>query len=247
MKKVFFVLFLCFIYSVATAQQATEIVEKANKAYWGTSSIMKMKMTIERPQWSRTLTMKSWSLGDEYSMILILSPEKEKGQVFLKRGTELWNWLPSINRMVKMPPSMMSQGWMGSDISNDDLLRQSSLVDDYSHSIVDTETIAGRECWKIELIPHENAQVMWGKILLWVSKEGYLSLKIEYYDEDMYLVHTERASNITMMDGREFPAKLVVIPADEPEHKTILEFLEVDFDVSLQTDFFSQQNMKKLR
>ncbi|MFW5852079.1 MAG: outer membrane lipoprotein-sorting protein, partial [Bacteroidota bacterium] len=95
--------------------------------------------------------------------------------------------------------------------------------------------------------PHENAKVMWGKILLWVSKEGYLSLKIEYYDEDMYLVHTERTSDITIMDGREFPARLVVIPADEPEHKTILEFLEVDFDVSLQTNFFSQQNMKKLR
>ena len=231
----------------AWSQTAMEIITRADNIYRGTSSKMEMKMTIERPKWSRAITMKSWSLGNEYSMVLITSPEKDKGQVFLKNNKDLWNWIPSINRMVKMPPSMMSQGWMGSDVSNDDLLRQSSLVEDYTHTIIGTEVIDGRECWIIELIPNENADVMWGKIEMWICKKDFFVLQSRYYDEDKYLVHTEKASNIQRMDGRDFPTKLEIIPADEPQNKTILEFIFIDFDIAIDKSFFSQQKMKTIR
>jgi len=229
------------------SQTATEIITKADNAFRGKSSKMEMTMTIERPKWTRTIKMKSWTMGEDYSMVLITSPEKDKGQVFLKRKKDLWNWIPKINRMVKMPPSMMSQGWMGSDVSNDDLLRQSSLVTDYTHKILATETISGRECWKIELTPKEDADIMWGKIQMWISKTGYLNLKSEYFDEDMYLAHTEIGSNIKVMDGKDFPTKLEIIPADEPQNKTILEFTFIDFDIDIDESFFSQQKMKTIR
>lgn len=247
MKYLTLVMLQIAFLSTLFAQDATEIVRKADETFRGKSSKSTMTMKIIRPKWEREMTMKSWSKGDDYAMVVILSPAKDKGQAFLKRGNNLWNWVPSISRMVKMPPSMMSQGWMGSDVSNDDLMRQSSLVADYSHKILAAETVSGKECYKIELIPKEDADVVWGKILMWVTKDNYLVMKQEYYDEDEYLVHTETASDIKMMDGRMIPTRLEIIPADEPDQRTILIFNSIDFDIDIEESFFSQQNMKSLR
>jgi len=121
-----------------SAQQlsARDIVKKADEKFNGEKSgYSVMSMTIVRPSWQRTVEFKSWSLGDDYALTLITAPAREKGQTFLKRGTEMWNWNPSINRLIKLPPSMMSQGWMGSDYTNDDILRESSVVNDYNHSL----------------------------------------------------------------------------------------------------------------
>ena len=191
--------------------------------------------------------MKNWTLGNDYSMIYITAPAKEKGQVFLKRQNEMWNWVPSIERMIKIPPSMMMQSWMGSDFTNDDLVKESSLVKDYSHKLVGEETIDGYDCYKAELIPHHDAPVVWGKILMWVSKEDYYWLKAEYYDEDNKLVNTEILSDIQQMDDRKMPTRLEMIPADEKGNKTILIFKDIKFNVNLDESFFSQQNMKRIR
>src|SRR5665647_27997 len=124
---------------------------------------MVMSMTIVRPTWQRTVEFKNWSLGREYALTLITIPAKDAGQTFLKRGSEMWSWNPSISRLIKLPPSMMSQGWMGSDYTNDDILKESSIVNDYTHEIVGNETIAGRECYKIMMKAKENSSVVWGK------------------------------------------------------------------------------------
>ena len=191
--------------------------------------------------------MKNWTLGNEYSMIYITSPAKEKGQVFLKRQNEMWNWVPSIERMIKIPPSMMMQSWMGSDFTNDDLVKESSLVKDYDQKLLGEEKLEGYDCYKIELIPHEDAAVVWGKIDMWVSKDDYLWLKAEYYDEDGYLVNTEILSNIKKMDDRIMPTHLEMIPADKEGNKTILNFDNIKFNVNLNESFFSQQNMRRVR
>ena len=137
--------------SVLHAQDATEIVRIMDKKWRGDYVTQDFTMTIVRPSWQRSLSMKSWGRGMDYSMIYITAPAKEKGQVFMKRNKEMWNWVPSIDRMIKLPPSMMMQSWMGSDFTNDDLIRETSVVRDYEHSIIGEEEILERMCYKIQL------------------------------------------------------------------------------------------------
>jgi len=248
MKKI--TLFISFLFSVGltNAQDATEIIRKADEKWTGEKSSQgEMTMKIIRPTWERTIEFKIWTLGRDYSMTLITAPAKEKGQAFLKRENEMWNWVPNISRMIKLPPSMMSDGWMGSDYTNDDILKESSIVVDYHHEILGSEKVNERDCWKIEMMPKENAAIVWGKVIKWVSKDGYLMLKSEYYDEDEYLVKTELGSDIKIMDGRNIPTQLEIIPADKEDQKTIVIINHMEFNVDLQESFFSQQNMKRLR
>ena len=229
------------------AQDAREIIQKADDLMQGKSSYAEIAMLIHRPKWERSLKMKSWSKGRDYALIYITEPAKEKGQVFLKREREMWNWLPSINRNIKIPPSMMMQSWMGSDLTNDDLVNQSSIVKDYSHAILGKETFNGYECYKIELIPHEDAPVVWGKILTWVSVKELYFLRNEYYDEDGSLVNTETMSNIRNVGDRSIPTKFMVVPEDEKENFTVMEFENIRFNIPIDDGFFSIQNMKNVR
>ena len=238
--------FLTFI-SFAQEVDVKELVREADEKIRGNSSTGTFSMTIERPGWSRTISMKNWSLGTAYSLIYVTAPAKEKGQVFLKRKNEMWNWIPSIERMVKIPPSMMMQSWMGSDFTNDDLVKESSLVKDYTHKLIGSEQIGDYDCYKIEMIPTEDAPVVWGKVIMWVSKKDKLWLKAEYYDEDESLVNYETFSDIKKMDDRIIPSRMEMIPADKEGHKTIMVFEEMDFEVPLKEDFFSIQNMKKIK
>jgi outer membrane lipoprotein-sorting protein len=212
----------------------------------GNYSYQEMEMKIVRPDWERAVTLKSWSKGTMYALILITSPAKEKGQVFLKRDKEMWNWVPSIERMIKIPPSMMMQSWMGSDFTNDDLVRESSIVIDYEHNYLGEEDINGTTCWKLELNPKPEAPVVWGKIIAWIDKE-YNQLKVEYYDEDEYLVNIMNQSDIRQMDDREIPTHLEMIPADEEGKKTVINILSATFDDPIPENFFSQQNMQRVR
>lgn len=247
-KSRILILFLVLFQSVSGQNNdIKEIVRQADEKFRGTSSEGTMSMTIRRPSWSRTVTMKSWSLGNDYSLIYITQPAKEKGQVFLKRKNEMWNWVPAIGRMIKLPPSMMMQSWMGSDFTNDDLVRESSLVKDYDQRLLAKEQLEGFNCYKIELIPHEDAAVVWGKILMWVTDKDYLWLKAEYYDEDNELINTEILSDIKKMDDRLMPTRLEMIPSGKPGQKTTLVFEKIDFDVDLNESFFSIQNMKRIR
>jgi outer membrane lipoprotein-sorting protein len=224
-----------------------DIIRISDEKFRGLSSTGSFTMIIERPTWSRSISMKSWALGTDYSMIYVTAPAREKGQVFLKRKNEMWNWVPSIDRMIKIPPSMMMQSWMGSDFTNDDLVRESSIVKDYTHKLAGEEVIAGYACYKAELIPLENVPVVWGKVVMWVSKKDFLWLKAEFYDEDGILVNTENLSDIRKMDDRIIPCRMEMIPADKKGQKTIMIFEDTDFDVPLKEDFFSIQNMKRVK
>ncbi|GET23871.1 outer membrane lipoprotein-sorting protein [Prolixibacter sp. NT017] len=230
----------------AQAQDAQEIVKKANDLLRGQSNESVMTMKIIRPKWERTLKFKGWSKGNEYSLIYVLEPAKEKGQVFLKRDKEIWNWVPSIERMIKIPPSMMMQSWMGSDLTNDDLVKESSIVEDYNHKVIGEEKLNGYDCYKIEMTPKEDAAVVWGKIITWISKEHYYTLKNEYYDEDGYLVNVETLSKIKKMGDRTLPTYYEIVPVDKKGHKTTMEFNEVKFNVPIKDSFFSIQNMKRV-
>jgi outer membrane lipoprotein-sorting protein len=226
---------------------AREIVDRANKKVNGETSQGTIKMTIIRPGWSREVTMKSWSKTTEYYLIYITSPAKDKGQVFLKRGNEMWNFMPSIDRMIKIPASMMSQSWMGSDFTNDDLVRMNSIVEDYDHKIIGTEMVGGYDCYRIELIPKPDAAVVWGKIHLWISIKDFYEMKGEYFDEDGMPVSTMTASDVRQMGDRSLPSRMVMVPADKPENQTIMEMTGLIFNQPIDDSFFSQQNMKSVR
>ena len=240
-------LFFILIGTASQAQTAKEIVERMDKKWRGDYVTQEMTMTIVRPTWERSISMKSWSRGLNYSMIYITAPAKEKGQVFMKRDKEMWNWVPSIDRMIKLPPSMMMQSWMGSDFTNDDLIKESSVVRDYEHSIIGEEEILDRLCYQIQLIPKPESAVVWGKIIVWITKEDYLQLKVEFYDEDEYLVSTQLLSDIKEMGGRVVPCKLEMIPADEEGKKTVIDITFADYNTEVKESFFAQQNMKRIR
>lgn len=229
------------------SQTAKEIVQKMDKKWRGDYSTQTMTMTIVRPTWERSISMKSWSNGTEFTMIYITAPAKERGQVFMKREKEMWNWVPSIDRMIKLPPSMMMQSWMGSDFTNDDLIRESSIVEDYEHSIIGEEEIQGKMCYIIQMIPKPDAAVVWGKVIIWITKEDYLQLKVEFYDEDEFLVNIQNLSDIKEIGGRVIPTHMEMIPADEEGKKTVIEIESADYETRVPESFFSQQNMKRIR
>ena len=250
MKKIIFSIVALLIVSISGFSQdltAKQVIVKADNLQRGTTNKGEMSMTIIRPKWQRTIKMKNWSKGTDYSMTYITSPAKDKGQVFLKRKNEMWNWVPTISRMIKLPPSMMSQGWMGSDYSNDDILKESSIVVDYTHKIVGNEKVDGIDCYKIELTPKEDATVVWGKVYKWISKDEFWQLKTEYYDEDNELMRTEQASKVKQFGDRKLPSYVEIIPADKPGQKTVVTIISSEFNVKLDEGFFSQQNMKRVR
>ena len=232
----------------AQALSATEIVRRADEKFKGEQTgYSVMAMTIVRPTWERTVEFKSWAKENDYALTLITAPAREKGQTFLKRKNEMWSWNPAINRLIKLPPSIMSQGWMGSDYTNDDILRESSVVNDYTHTMEGEELVDGRLCYKIKLKAKENADIMWGSQIWWVDKKEFITLKAELCDEDGYLVRSETASELKIMDGRLLPTHIELVPADAEGQKTILRIIEMKFNMNLEDSFFSQQNMKNIR
>ncbi len=237
---------LCF--NPVTAQDAREIIRRSEENVRGVkSSQSEMTISIVRPKWSREIGLKTWTKGDEYSLILITSPAKEKGNAFLKRDKEVWNWVPSIERTIKMPPSMMLQSWMGTDFTNDDLVRESSVIEDYTHRLMGEEIIDGKPCYKIEMIPRPDAPVVWGKLIVWIDKKNYIQLQAEMYDEDGFLVNRLHARNIRQMDDRLIATQLELIPQDKPGHKTMMQINSIQFDQPLNEDFFTIQNMRRLQ
>jgi len=229
------------------AQDAREIVKKADELMRSNSSYSELKMTIVKPNWSRTMGMKVWALEPDYAMIYITEPARDKGTVTLKRKNEVWNWLPSAQRVIKIPPSMMLQSWMGSDFTNDDLVRQSSVVNDYHHNLIGEEKLNGYDCYKIEMIPKPEAGVVWWKIITWISKNKYLQIQADHYDEDNVLIKSFIGSKEKKMGSRNILTHWEMIPVDKPGNKTIMEYESIQFNYKVDENFFSEQNMKRVR
>jgi outer membrane lipoprotein-sorting protein len=246
-KYLLIIITLILPFPFVNAQTAEEIVKRSDELIKANSSYGEVKMKVIKPDWSREMTMKMWALEPDYALILITAPAKDKGIVTLKRKTEVWNWIPGIHRIIKIPPSMMLQSWMGSDFTNDDLVKQSSIVTDYHHKIIGEESFEGYKCYKIELTPKENANVVWGKIITWISKKIYLPLRSDYYDEDGYLIKKMIGSKVKKMGGRIIPTLWEMIPQDTPGQKTVMEYMDLKFNIRINSSFFSQKNMKHVR
>jgi outer membrane lipoprotein-sorting protein len=247
MKKLVFIICL-FSFLTSFSQEANEILKKSEEKIRGIeSSYQEMMIKIIRPKWSKEMLMKGWSIGEDYFVSVVISPAKEKGTVFLKRENEVWNYIPSIERIIKLPPSMMMQNWMGTDFTNDDLVQRSSILNDYSNSIIGEESVGGLDCWIVELMPNENAPVVWGKLVMWIDKKDYMQLKTQFFDEYDELVSIMYGKSVKNFDGKKLPSIIEFIPLDEEGNKTIVERLVWEFDIYINKRFFMPNYMKNLR
>ncbi|WP_025536233.1 outer membrane lipoprotein-sorting protein [Vibrio parahaemolyticus] len=245
-KAVAALLFLLFT-SLSYAESAFDIVQKSDQAMRGKSSYSEATMEIVRPDWTRSMTMKSWTKGTELSLVLVTAPAKDKGSASLKRHREMWNWVPSIERIIKIAPSMLSQSWMGSDFTNDDLINQSSIVVDYQHALLGNDSFEGDKVWVIEATAKPDAPVVWNKVTLWISQSTYLQRKVEFYDEFDERVNVLTTYDVKELGGRKIATRMEMKPVDKPGNKTIFTTHQAQFDFDINDDFFSQQQMKFLR
>jgi len=229
------------------AQTAFEIVSQSDQQMRGKSGYSEITMKIIRPDWTRSMDMKSWNKGLDLALVLITAPAKDKGSASLKRKQEMWNWIPSIERVIKIAPSMLGQSWMGSDFTNDDLINQSSIVVNYSHAMMKDDVFEKDPTWVIDATAKPDAPVVWSKIRIWISKETYLQRKVEFYDEFNELVNTMTTHDIKVLGGRKQPGTMQMIPADKPGHITQMITHEAQFDFEIGDEFFSQSQMKQLR
>jgi len=238
-------LMLIFPFAFANAQNAKEIITKMHETTRGESSFAEMSMTIERPRFSRDVSIRSWSLGDDFSLIQITAPARDEGTSFLKRGNEIWNFVPTVDRTIKMPPSMMSQSWMGSDFTNDDLVRESSIIEDYEHTFLRMEEVDGRQAYVIQMIPKPDTPIVWGKVIVWVDAEDFFQHRVENFDQRNELASTMVFDEIQNLGGRILPARITMIPANRPNQRTIIRYQQMQFDIDISESFFSQQNMRR--
>jgi len=238
-------LVLCSLSSLSgrvKAQDAQQLVKDALDYYRGKASISLVEMTIHRPDWERTLTIKAWTKGTKYSLFLILAPAKDRGNGTLKKGPNMWMYNPKVNRVIKIPPSMMSQPWMGSDFSNNDLAKSDSILVDYTHSITGTETHQGKKVYLINCTPEPAAPVVWGLQKVKI-REDHILLWEGFYDEEHKLVKALTSRQIVMMGGRLFPEFWKMKKADSKDY-TLLEYKELTFKDDLPGRRFSLSSLK---
>jgi len=221
-----------------------DILERVENLLWGRTLQGDFEMNITTPRWQRTLGLRVWMDRPRRSFIRVLSPAKEAGIGSLRIGAEMWNYLPNIERTIKIPPSMMLQPWMGSDFTNDDLVKESSIVNDYTHRILKTESVDGALLYIVEALPQPDAAVVWGKIIYWVRTKDFIPLKQEYYSERGELVRVMSFSDIRPIGGRTVPTRWEMRPADKPGNVTTVVLKDALYDRPIDPEVFTQRNLQ---
>ena len=239
---------LCIIFLGITgantyAQDAQAVVNESFKYMRGKTSVSTIEMTIHRPDWQRKMTIKAWTRGEEESIFWITAPPKDKGNGTLKKKNEMWIYNPKVNRIIKLPPSMMSQAWQGSDFSNNDLSKTDSLINDYTHTIVGTEVHEGKKVYLIKSIPKPEAPVIWGMQKLKI-REDNIFLEQAFFDEDLQPVKTMTTSKIQMMGGKLFPVVWKMRKNGVKDEYTLVEYMKISFDKHLPNRLFALSSLR---
>jgi outer membrane lipoprotein-sorting protein len=242
--------FLCAAPLARAEEDVHELVRRAEDALRGETSEMKLRMKITTPRFERELVIRSWDdrVGDR-SFTRVLEPPKDKGTGFLRDQDAFWTWLPKVERAMRIPPSMMLQPWMGSDFTNDDLARQSSLSEDYDPKLLPKREIDGKRAVGIELLPKPDAPVVWARLELWLDEETFAPLRFVYYDEPepgrFEALRELQFSDVRMVKGRPLPHRWKMVPKDKPGHVTEIVLEEAALDVPLDDALFTQKNLRQ--
>jgi len=247
MKKILIIIFLFIFISTSKADNINpeKILNNIDDLYRSNTSHGIITLFVTTNNWQRTLTMEQWSKGEDKSLIKVLKPKKEKGLATLRVDKNVWNYMPKVKRVVKIPSSMMSSSWMGSHFTNDDLVKQSRMVDDYIFSITYEGIRDVEEVIEITCLPKKEAAVVWGKVEVVVYADNHIPLRMIYYDEDLLLSRTLEFTNIQKMDGKMIPVLMSIIPADEPGESTTIKWEEIKFNIAIDDEFFSLRKLQK--
>lgn len=235
---------LALLIAFAHALTPTEMVARSEKQVRGDSFEGQLKMTVEKDGNTRTLEIKNWLKGNDKSLVRILNPAKDRGSGTLRLKLEMWQYLPNVTRVVKIPASMMLQSWMGSDFSNDDLVKSTSLARDYTHKLLGTEKVGGQDTTKIECLPKKGATIVWGKVIMWIRTSDQSPVKQEFFTENGKLVKTFEGSDFKTFGKRTIPTHVVMTPANKPGHRTTLDYVKVQFDQSLPDSLFTESQLR---
>jgi outer membrane lipoprotein-sorting protein len=244
-----FILLLSLLLAASAAAEehdATSIVKDAINHWRGLSSDGVMSMVIHRPDWERSITMRAWTKGDDRSLVRVLEPKKDRGNGTLTDDNSMWSYSPKVNRVIKIPSSMMGQSWMGSDFSNKDIARADDIVKQYDHSILSIEEADGVTIYEIESIPHEDAAIVWGREVLKVRSDHVLT-EHRFFDQDGELVKTLTSLDIGEMGGRTIALRQRMSKEASPDEWTEIQVVSVDYDIELSDSLFTLSNLRNPR
>jgi outer membrane lipoprotein-sorting protein len=222
-----------------------EVLREIDRLYRGSTSRGEMEMTVVTPDWKRTLRLKIWTEGMEKTFVVILSPKKDAGVATLRVGKDMWNFFPRINKTLKVPPSMMMGSWMGSDFTNDDLVKESTFIDDYNARYAGETGPEGT--WTLELTPKAETASVWGKILLTFKREGLIPLQETYFDEHGEKVRVLRFSEVKTVGKRKLPLVMELESLKKSGHRTLIRYVKIAFDEPLPASVFTLQNLRQAR
>ena len=237
--------FLMLLISPVQAMEVEQLIRHIDELWRGETSQAVMSMTVKTQRYERTMTMEAWSRGKDYSLLLIREPIKDKGIATLKVKENIWNYLPKINRVTKVPSSMMSGSWMGSHFTNDDLVKESTFEDDYRSVISFEGSRDGQAIYELTSTPNADAAVVWGKVVMEIDQKNLTPIRSRYYDEESVLVRTMRFDQLKKVGDRMVPMRMSLQPEDKPNESTVVIYHEIEFGVDLAESFFSLQNLQR--
>ncbi|MGM0517340.1 MAG: outer membrane lipoprotein-sorting protein [Pseudomonadota bacterium] len=238
---------LMMVATTASAITVDELVHHIDRLWHGETSQATMTMQVRTQRYQREMQLEAWSLGKDYSLVVIERPIKDRGIATLKVEENIWNYLPKIDRVTRIPSSMMSGSWMGSHFTHDDLVRESYFEDDYESSITFEGERDGCRVWELTAVPRPEAPVVWGRVVLVIEQETLAPITARYYDEADELVRTMTFDEVERVDERWVPMRLTLQPEDNPDESTVIRYDEITFGVELERSFFSLQNLERRR
>lgn len=227
-------------------RDATQIVRDAVDHWRGLSSYTEMTMVIHRPDWERSMTMRAWTKGQDQSLVRVVEPKKDRGNGTLTDDDSMWTFSPKVNRVIKIPSSMMGQSWMGSDFSNKDVARADDIIDQYDHTILGRESIDDIVVYEIESVPHEDAAVVWGKEVLKI-RDDHVVIEHAFFDQDGELVKKLVSLDIGEMGGRTIAKRQRMAKIDKPDEWTEIGVIEVEYEIELKDSLFTLSNLRNPR
>jgi outer membrane lipoprotein-sorting protein len=232
--------------AVADPVTARDLIRQAMDHWRGLTSHSEMTMTIHRPDWERSMTMESWNKGDKLSLVRVVAPKRDAGNATLLNDSSMWTFSPKINRVIKVPSSMMSQSWMGSDFSNKDIAKSTDIIDQYDHELTGTAERDGHVYYTVTSVPHEDAAVVWGKEVL-IIRDDYVLMEEQFWDQDGVLVKSLRTLEVAAMGGRPVARVMRMAKVDKPDEWTQLTAEHIEFDLDLPDSLFTLSNLRNPR
>lgn len=233
------------VYADASSERVKTLLNEVDDLWRGDSSYAVTSMHVKTEHYERTMKMEGWSKGKEKTLFRVLQPLREKGTSTLKSDNHIYTYLPKTDRTIKLTSGMMMGSWMGSHLTNDDLVKEARLEEDYTAEISFEGKRDGQNIIEFTLIPNGDAAVVWGKLELIILAESHIPVVEYYYDEDMTLARTIRFTDIQTLGGRQRPAILRVVPADKPDEYTEFIYEELSLNVELKDSLFSLSSLKK--